>query len=397
MAGYNEAECDRHAHSGGRVGPTSRRRLLFVINDADFFISHRLPLAVAARNVGYDVHIAAANGPGGARLEQEGFTFHPIPLTRSGSHPWQEVRTVLALYRLFRRLRPDLVHTVTVKAVIYGGIAARFARVRALVSAIPGLGYVFTQSGFLSAVRRMAVRIAYRLALRHPRGRVIFQNPDDLRVFSDAALIRADVSVLIKGAGVDLAAFHPIPEPAGIPLVILASRMLWAKGIEEFVSAAALLRSEGVVARFALVGSSDPGNPTAVPEQQLRGWQESGVVEWWGRRDDMPTAFAQAHVVCLPTTYGEGVPKVLIEAAACGRSIIATDVPGCREIVRHEVNGLLVPAHNIQALAQAMKRLIQDAPLRQRFGAHGRAIAEADFGVDKVVAKTIEVYRELFA
>jgi glycosyltransferase involved in cell wall biosynthesis len=202
---------------------------------------------------------------------------------------------------------------------------------------------------------------------------------------------------LIRGSGVDMNIFTPRPEPEGVPVVILAARMLWAKGIGEFVDAARLLREQKVEARFVLVGESDPGNPSAVPVWQLEQWHDSGVVEWWGACSDMPRVFAEAHVVCLPSYYPEGVPKVLIEAAACGRPIVTTDVPGCREVVRHEENGLLVPTRDPVALAAALRRLIMSPALRDFLGRRGREIAVAEFGLERVIAETLAVYGDLLS
>ena len=374
------------------------RRLLFVINDLDFFISHRLPIAIAARNAGMDVHVAAADGSVTTHLQDQGMVFHRTPITRSGIHPWREVRTLFKFYQLCRTLRPDIVHSVTIKGVIYGGIAARLACVRAVVSAIPGLGYVFTESGLLAALRKGIVSSLYRVALNGPHSRVIFQNPDDMAMFTRSAIVRYDACVLIRGAGVDLREFRPSPEPPEQPIVVVfASRMLWAKGVGEFVSAATRLRNERFNVRFVLVGASDWGSPSAVPERQLRLWHESGTVEWWRRRDDMPHVFSQSHIVCLPTTYGEGVPKVLIEAAASARPIVATNVPGCREIVRDGDNGILVPPRDETALVDALRQLIVDPERRYSMGLRGREIAEREFAINKVVDETLAVYRAMVA
>lgn len=389
--------------SGNRLRPPESepsdvlraRRLLFVINDLDFFVSHRLPIAIAARQASMEVRVAAAPSPAEARLHAEGIGFDAVPVTRSGAHLVQELRVIWRLFRLFRSWKPDIVHSVTIKAVLYGGLAARFARVPALVSAISGLGHVFIQRGFRAALARTLVMRGYRIALSHPRSRVIFQNPDDRATFLRARAARDHDTVLIRGSGVSLDAFRPVLEPPGPVLLVLASRMLSTKGVGDFVAAAVRLKAQGVDARFALVGPSDPHNPAGIPEIALRAWQSGGHVEWWGRRDDMPKVFAQAHVVCLPTVYGEGVPKVLIEAAACGRPIVATDVPGCREVVQNEVNGLLVPPGNVEALCHALKRLIDDAALRREMGRQGRELAERHFSLADVVQKTLAVYRDL--
>jgi glycosyltransferase involved in cell wall biosynthesis len=372
------------------------KRLLYVINDAGFFLSHRLALALAALTAGYEVHVATPQDQSSIAIAEAGLVFHPIPLSRKSMRPWLELRSFCALVHLYRGLRPDLVHHVTVKPVIYGGIATRLTRIPAVVNAITGLGTVFIARGIrASLVRAMVTRI-YRLSLGHHNQRVIFQNPDDRDQFVSAALVRAEDATLIRGAGVDMNRFMPSPEPAGPPIVVLPSRMIGDKGIGEFVAAARLLRGEGVAARFVLVGDTDPGNRTAISPATLRAWQEEGAVEWWGHCTNMPSVLAGAHIVCLPS-YREGLPKVLVEAAACGRPLVTTDTPGCRDICRHEENGLLVKARDPNSLAAALRILIEDGALRRRLGARARQIVEADFSDSTVIRQTLSLYRELLA
>lgn len=371
------------------------KRVLYVVNDAGFFLSHRARLAAAARDAGYDVHVATPPGSLVAKICAEGFTFHPIPMVRSGMHLLRELRTLWALVRLYRRLGPDLVHHVTIKPVLYGGIAARIARVPAIVSAITGLGYVFSTRRKRTRLLKRLVKIGYRSAFRHPNIAVVFQNPDDRADFLRENIVRSQCAVLIKGSGVDMREFAPRAVPAaGSPLVICASRMLYSKGIGDFVAAAEQLLRAGLKARFALVGDSDPANPKSISHAELAAWASDTGIDWWGPREDMPKIMAQADVVCLPS-YREGVPKVLIEAAAAGRAIVATDVPGCREIVRHEENGLLVPPRDITALAAALERLITDPSLRARMGARGREIAVLEFSLEHVIRETLAVYKRL--
>jgi len=376
---------------------TEKKRLLYLVNIPRFFVTHRLPLARAAREAGYEVHVATADDDKANIdcIRAAGFPFHPLPLSQHGMKPWQEAWTIQKIYGLYRDLRPDLVHMVTIKAVIYGGIAARVAGVPAVVYAITGLGYLYSEPGLKAALARAVANPAFRLALGHPNGRLIFQNPDDRAQFIRGGLIRADRTLVIKGSGVDMTAFHPEPEADGTPVVLFAGRLLWKKGLGAFVDAAERLKAQGVKARFIVVGYPEPSSPAAVPQSQLESWARSGLVEWWGKRDDMPAVFAASHIVCLPSSYGEGVPKVLIEAAACGRAIVSTDTPGCREIARHGENGLLVPKDDPAALANAIQRLIEDPTLRRKLGARGRQIAEREFSQEQVFRETFAVYREL--
>ena len=375
---------------------SARPRVLFVDNDVNSFFSYRIEMARAARDAGFDVHVAAPEGKSAEILRSEGLSFHPIPMTRSGLAPWKEFTTIAVLFRLYRRLGPNLVHHLRLKPVLYGGLAAYGARVPAVVGLLTGLGYVFIAESRKALFMRKLVVLSCKVAFKHGNQRIIFQNPDDQGVFIQNQILPASQTALIKGSGVDIHTYLPTPEPEGVPVVVLASRMLRDKGVIEFVEAARSLKAVGVSARFVLVGETDPGNPTAISADQLRGWADEGIVEWWGHQTDMRKVLSQANVVCLPSLR-EGVPKVLIEAAACGRSIVTTDAPGCREIVRNGENGLLVPVRDSKALADALRLLIESAPLRAQMAARGREIAVSEFSVERVVNETLGVYRELLA
>jgi glycosyltransferase involved in cell wall biosynthesis len=375
---------------------SAKPRILFVDNDVNSFYAYRIDLALAARDAGFEVHVAAPQGKAAEILRSEGLQYHPIPMTRSGLAPWKEFSTISTLFRLYRRTKPDLVHHLRLKPVLYGGLAAYGARVPAVVGLLTGLGYVFIAESRRALVMRKLVVLSCKVAFRHSNQRIVFQNPDDQGVFIQNKILPAAQTVLIKGSGVDVHTYVPTPEPEGVPVVVLASRMLRDKGVVEFVEAARELREAGVVARFVLVGDTDRGNPTAVSAEQLQAWADEGVIEWWGHQNDMRKVLSQSNIVCLPSLR-EGVPKVLIEAAACGRAIVTTDAPGCREIVREGENGLLVPVRNSKALADALRLLIESAPLRALMAAKGREIAVEEFSVERVVNETLGVYRELLA
>ena len=375
---------------------SAKPRILFVDNDVNSFFAYRIQLALAARDSGFDVHVAAPEGKSAEILVAEGLQYHPIPMTRSGLAPWKEFSTIAVLFRLYRRVSPDLVHHLRLKPVLYGGLAAYGARVPAVVGLLTGLGYVFIAESRRAMVMRKLVVLSCKVAFRHGNQRIVFQNPDDQGVFIQNKILPAAQTVLIKGSGVDVHTYVPTPEPEGVPVVALASRMLRDKGVVEFVEAARELKAAGVSARFVLVGETDPGNPTAITAEQLRAWADEGVIEWWGHQNDMRKVLSQSNIVCLPSLR-EGVPKVLIEAAACGRAIVTTDAPGCREIVREGENGLLVPVRDSKALADALRILIESAPLRVLMAAKGREIAVAEFSVERVVNETLGVYRELLA
>lgn len=371
-----------------------RCRILFVVNTASFFVSHRLPIALAVQAQGCDVHVAAPEGPGIRLIRDAGMQVHSIPFTRSGAAIRKEVPSALSLLDLYKSLKPDLVHHVTIKPILYGTLAARLARVPAVVNAFSGLGHVFTAKGARAWLWRRIVRGAYRLVLRHPRQKVIFQNMEDVRLLTGSGCIPAKDVRVIRGSGVDLTMFSHRPEPDGSPVVILPARLLRDKGVCEFIEAARLLKGRQVSARMVLVGDLDPGNPSAIEEAQLVAWARSGIVEWWGFRQDMPNVMNECHIVCLPS-YREGVPKALLEAAASGRPIVTTDAPGCRDVVTHEENGLLVPVGDAPALAAAIERLVLDSALRRIMGSRSRERAETEFPVDSVVRAHMAIYNEL--
>ena len=371
------------------------RQLLFVVNAPEFFISHRLPLALAAREAGLDVHVATGPGDTGPITNLE-FVHHTFPLSRSGKNPLFELRSLWALFRLMRRLKPDLVHLVTIKPVLYGGVMARLARVPAVVAAISGLGTVFVDTGGKARWVRKVVGALYRFALGHRNICVIFQNSDDRATLVAAGAVRDAQTVLIRGSGVGLSGCPALPEPPGTPVVSFAARLLNDKGVREFVDAARLLQARGLDARYWLIGAADPGNPSSVSDQDLATWRREGVVELLGHRTDIPTLFAQSHIVVLPS-YREGLPKVLIEAAACGRAIVTTNAPGCRDAIEPDRTGLLVPVRDAGALADSIQRLIEAPELRRKMGSAGRALAEREFGIEQVVEAHLAVYRELLS
>lgn len=345
------------------------------------------------RERGHEVVLMSPPGEYGERLQAAGFRWISFPLSRKGVNPLIELGVLKRLTRIYAQEKPDLVHHFTVKCVTYGSVAAKRAGVPHIVNAITGLGHVFVENGLSVKLLRLIVSGMYRKAMRGTQ--VIFQNPDDRRLFQEMGLVNEAQSVLIRGSGIDMNRFTPLPEPeTSTSLVVLPARILWNKGVGEFVEAAHILRSEGIPARFALVGVADSGNPAAVSLVQLGEWQKEGVVEWWGWQEDIKVVFAMAHIVCLPS-YREGVPRVLAEAAACGRALVATNVPGCREIVRDGENGFLVPPRDAPALAEALRKLIKDAYLRREMGRRGRKIVEAEFSTERVVSETIAVYERL--
>ncbi len=368
------------------------KRLLFLLNDAPFFVTHRLTVALAARAVGFEVHVAVPfEARAVAQIEAGGIIVHDVPLKRGARGLAGEIKLLAAYWRLIGDLKPDVVHAVTMKPVVYGGSIARLRGVPAVVNAITGLGYLFLIQGPAAWLQRQMVLGLYRFALGHPNGRVIFQNPDDLALFLRHRAVKRDITVMIKGCGVDSREYPYTPEPPGPPLVLFPARIIGDKGVREFVAAARILKAEGINARFRLLGRTDPDNPTNVTEADVRVWEAEGVVEWCGFSTEMPVELALAHIVCMPS-YREGLPRVLIEAASIGRAVVTTDVPGCREVVHHGDNGLLVPVRDAVALALALRKLIEDPNLRRAMGARGRARVMQEFSAEGFVADSLGVY-----
>lgn len=374
---------------------TNPPKLLFLVTEDWYFCSHRLPLARAARDAGYRVMVATRVGSHGQRILRERFELFPLRLRRRNRNPWKEMMGVREIASLYRRHRPDIVHHVAMKPVMLGSLAARMARVPGTVNAIAGLGYVFSSKRPEAVVLRPAFKLALHWLLDNKRSRIIVQNPDDKDALVSSGMVAPERLALIKGSGVDVKRFRPAPEPCDPPTVTLVSRMLWDKGVGELVAAAELLKGKRTNARFVLVGSPDPESPLAIEEAQLRAWQQAGHVEWWGARDDIPDVWAASHIAVLPSYYGEGVPKALIEAAACGRPIVATDMPGCREIVRDGENGLLVPPRDPGSLADAIERLITAPALRLRMGHSGRERVLREFSEQHVIDQTLDLYQGL--
>lgn len=368
--------------------------LLIIGNDAKYFLSHRLPIAESARENGYDVHIATPDGPAVRDVMRHGFVHHKLSFTRSGTNPFVELQAIAAICALYWRIRPKIVHLVTIKPVLYGGIAARLSPVNGVLAAIPGLGFVFMAQGVRAGVLRRIISFMYRIALGKRNLRAVFQNPDDRRALSEIGAISAAKSVLIRGSGVDLSRYRYVTEDAGVPVVTFAARLLRDKGVFEFIEAARLLRSRGLEVNFKLAGDLDTGNPTSVTEDELAKWLAEGVVECLGYCNDMSTLLTHSHLVVLPS-YREGLPKVLVEAAACGRAVITTDVPGCRDAIDPDVSGLLVPVRDAQALADAIQCLLEAPERRREMGKAGRALAERAFAIESIVAQHMEIYNAL--
>lgn len=365
-------------------------KVALVANTDWYLFGYRFDLAKTLRQGGLDVTLISPSGEYVQALRQAGFAWRPVALTRGAANLFAEIRGLLDFFKLYRGAGYHIVHHFTIRAVIYGSLAAKFAGIKRIVNSITGLGHLFTNQSASVKLLRWIVLPIYKWSLSGTH--VIFQNDDDKLYFETNKLVPPKQAHVIYGSGVDVAKFQLTNEPAGTPQVILASRLLWEKGVGEFVKAAEMLIGKGVKARFILVGETDPGNPSSIPRETIEAWQEQEIVEWFGWQANMPDIYSASHIVCLPS-YREGLPKALIEAAACGRAVVAADVPGCRQVVQDGVNGLLVPAKDAAALAAALERMIADPALRRKMGVAARQIVEERFSTQKINQQTLQIYR----
>lgn len=371
------------------------KKILFVVNTLEFFLSHRFPLAVAAKQAGYEVHIAAAENDKLVELNKYDFRYHILPFARSGQNPVYEINTIIKLFKLFVEIKPDLVHLITIKPVLYGGLVARLTNVKAVVSAVSGLGTVFTADDcFAAKIRRKIVTILYGFSFRHKNMAVIFQNVDDRNKLLSSGVLNLLQARIIRGSGVNLDNYRYLPEPDGKPIVVMAARLLKDKGVLEFVEAARLLKNRGVDIDMRLIGSPDPGNPTSVSLQEIDDWKRDSCVNLLGYREDIAEQYLSANIVCLPS-YREGLPKSLVEAAACGRAVVTTDVPGCRDAIIANVTGVLIPVKDANALANAIQELLDNPHKRLMMGAEGRKLAEEHFSIDTIVEQHMNIYKDV--
>lgn len=370
-------------------------KIVLFANTDWYLFNFRRSLAQALRAAGHDVLLISPSGEFGPRLVELGFRWVPAPMWRRSLNPLRELLLVLWLARLFRREKVDLVHGFTIKCAVYGCLAAQLSGVKRAIGAVAGLGYVFTSQDARARILRPVVSSLLRLAFRGTGVRVILQNPDDVSQFVRARLVHASNVRLVRGSGVDCSSFLPVFDRAGDEFrVLLATRLLWDKGLAEYADACSIVLSSGRKISFLLAGTADSGNPAAVPEAAVRAWSDAGLLTWLGQVTDMPALLRSVDVAVLPS-YREGLPKGLLEAAACGLPLITTDVPGCREVVDDGITGLLIPVRDARALASALCTLYDDPDLRLRLGTAARKKALTEFDERIVIHDTLAVYDEL--
>ncbi len=383
-----------------RTRSTGMRKILLVANTGWYLYNFRLPLARLLRSRGVEVVMVCPDDPYVERLRAEGFRWVHYNLDRRSLNPFKELLGIFRLMLIYNRERPSAVHHFTIKCVLYGSLAAKITGIRAVVNAVTGLGYVFVDGSLSTRLIRVLVKRIYRRVLTAKRVRVVFQNPDDLQAFADENMIIPDQTVLIRSSGVNLQRFSPrpgAPEVPPAPIVLFASRLINEKGVAVLVEAARILKRRGVNVTVQIAGEPDKGNPSCISEATLEEWRREGAVDLLGHVDAIEELIAVATMVVLPSYYPEGVPRILLEAAAMGIPIVATDVPGCREVVDHNVNGLLVPPKDPLALADAIEQLLANPELCQKMGAAGRLKMQQEFDDQIVAQRTIEVYNTTLA
>lgn len=372
--------------------PLLGRRILLVGNDPEYFLMHRLALATALVEQGIDLQVAIPFDSSDERFRALPFAVHRLPLLRGSLNPWSEMRTLGALFALSRRLRPILVHHVTIKPMLYGSIVARVLGTPCVVNSITGLGYVFASSEPAARCLRLVIRPLLRFGCMRPNVTMLFENQDDLLMYCRKRMAQVSSSRVAPSSGIDVAHYTPRQHDEGAVTVMVLGRMLWDKGIREFVDAARMVAAQRPATRFVLVGGTDP-NPESIPLATLQRWQQEGAVEYWGWRSDIPAVLSQADILCLPS-YREGLPRSLLEAGAAGLPLIATDVPGCRDVLQPGVSGLLVPPRDSAALASAILRLVDDAGMRKHMGQAARIDVAKRFSTASVVNATVTVYQD---
>jgi glycosyltransferase involved in cell wall biosynthesis len=369
-----------------------RPRLLYLVSEDWYFLSHRLPMARAARAAGYEVHVATRVVDGGAAISAEGFALHPLNWRRGSTNPIEFVNAIAEVRRVYRALKPELVHQVALWPSIVGSIAALGMSTRRL-SALAGLGFAFTSNSPKARIVRALTQPLLRSLFSGAHAAVLVQNPDDEAALRALGIPPSKVFV-IPGSGVDTDVLRPLPEPALPVTMAYVGRLLADKGLRALVEAHSLLAGGGEAVRLLIAGEVDPANPASIPPTEIDTWRRRPLLDVLGHVPDIASVWAKAHIAVLPSRR-EGLPKSLLEAAACGRPIVATDVPGCREIARPGLNAFLVPVDDAKALADAVHKLSGDPALRAKFGAASRALVEHEFSSERIGAETVKLYRTM--
>ena len=372
-----------------------KKKLLFLVSHASFFISHRLQIAKDAKKNGYEVIIVFGEIDVDIKtLKEIDINYYCIPIQRGGTNFFKDIKSLYFIWRIFKRIEPDIVHLVTIKPYLYGGIIARITKIPCVVSAVSGLGSLFIQQNLISRFLRLLLYPFFRLAFNHLNQKIIVQNKEDENELMKWGVLNPIKVKLLKGSGVNLENFTNFDELRETPVVCFAARLLRDKGVYDFLSAAQLLKERGVKAKFYLAGDLDINNPTSLNMDDLNKIRKKCHIKILGYQKDIPKLYANSHIICLPS-YREGMPKSLAEAAAASRAVVTTDVPGCRDAIIPNKTGLLVPIKNPKKLADALQWLIEHSQERIAMGKAGRKFAEKEFPIEKIVQNHLDIYKDL--
>jgi glycosyltransferase involved in cell wall biosynthesis len=372
--------------------------LLIIVNDLKYFLSHRLNIALAAKKSGYKVYVGygASDRISMLSLKRINLEFFYVPIKRGGFNPWNEIKSLYYIWRLIKKTKPNIVHLVTLKPCLYGGIITYFSKVSGVLFAFAGMGIIFSSKKWAYKTISIILYFFFWYIFKQKNYFVLFQNTSDRDVFIKLGLIKKNKTKLIKGSGVDLVAFKKCKEPKGNVHVMFISRLLYDKGVSFFIAAAKLIKARcSLPIKFWVVGSQDLGNPNSASKAEVDKWKQEGIVEVKGHINNIKNVYKKSHIVCLPSFYGEGVPKVILEAAATGRPVVTTDHPGCRDAITDGITGILVPIKNTEKLANAIEYLASKKKIRVLMGNKARILAEKEFSLEKVTTKHMQIYNQL--
>ena len=351
-----------------------------------------MPLAIAAQKEGFDVYLITKKISHSDLIRKHGINVINLDLRRGEVSLFSDILMFMKLINILQKIKPDIIHNVALKPILYGNMAALLTNVHSSINSFAGLGYIFISNSLKAKVINSILKIVFRIILNGKNNRIIFQNEDDLKLMVSKKFVKKNISTIIRGSGVDKKKFRYTVENNNTQNIVLASRLLWDKGIGEFVKASKIIKKKNYKnLRFIIVGKIDDQNPSSISKKKLLYWQEKKIIEWWGFNEDINKVYEQSNIVCLPS-YREGLPKSLIEAAACGRAIITTDVPGCREIVINDYNGKLVPKKNASLLAKAILELINDNYMRNRMGKNGLKYFKDNFTIEHIISQHMLIY-----
>ena len=366
------------------------KKLLFIVNLDKFFVSHRLPIALAAQDAGYEIHIATKFTTEKNKLKKLGFSLHPLPIDRSSFNIKSNLKTFFKIYYLYKTLKPNICHLITIKPILYGSLIAYMFSKLSLVISISGLGYIFSDRRLFSNINKLIISIIYKLAFNQKRITVIFQNKDDQEKLTKITKLSKKNTILIPRSGIDLNKFRP-RRNKDRRIVLFASRLLISKGIKDFIDSSKYVKD----AKFVVSGNFDFDNPDCIDPSYIYENQEKGLIEYWGENEDMEKIINKSSLFVLPSYYGEGLPKVLIEAAACGKPIVTTNHPGCRDAIINRKTGFIVPIKNPLILSKYIKKILDNKELRMTMGKEARLFAKSKFSINKVVEKHLDIYSRI--